>query len=191
MPRAGLTRDRVVDEAVTLVDDADLSLAVLADRLGVRVPSLYKHVDGLDDVTRAAATRCVRELTSVMRDAAVGVARDDAVRAVAIAYRRWAHEHPGRYRLAQRAPAPDDVDAVAAAGEAVDVVASALAGFRLDADHLVDAVRGLRACIHGFVSLEAAGGFGMPRSTDSSFDALIDALLGGYASAGSDAATRA
>ena len=73
MPRAGLTRDRVVDEAVTLVDDADLSLAVLADRLGVRVPSLYKHVEGLDDVTRAAATRCVRELTAVMRDAAVGV----------------------------------------------------------------------------------------------------------------------
>lgn len=191
MPRAGLTRDRVIDEAVLVVDDGELSLAVLADRLGVRVPSLYKHVDGLDDVTRAAATRCGRELTAVMRAAAVGVAREDAVRAVARACRRWAHEHPGRYRIAQRAPAADDPDAVAAASEAVDVVAGALAGFRLDADRLVDAVRGLRACIHGFVSLEAAGGFGMPRSTDESFDALIDTLLRGYASAGSDAATRA
>lgn len=191
MPRAGVTRERVIDEAVRVVDDGELSLAVLADRLGVKVPSLYKHVDGLDDVARAAATRCIRELTGVMREAAVGVARSDAVRAVSRAYRTWAQEHPGRYRLAQRAPAPGDADAIAAASEAVDVVMSTLAGYRLDDDRLIDAVRGLRASIHGFVSLEVAGGFGMPRSTDTSFDALIDSLVRGYSADESDAATRA
>lgn len=180
MPRAGLTRDRVIDEAMSAVDDGELSLAVIAERLGVRVPSLYKHVDSLDDLVRSVSTRCVTELTMVMRDAAVGVARDDAVRSLARAYRVWAKQHPGRYRLAQRAPAPGDAEAIAAASAAVDVVVTTLAGFGFDPDAEVDAVRGLRAAIHGFVSLEAAGGFGMARSTDESFDALIGSLLRGY-----------
>nr|MDT0664287.1 TetR family transcriptional regulator [Micromonospora sp. DSM 115978] len=53
MPRAGLSRDRVVAEAAALADTAGLdavTLSTLADRLGVRVPSLYKHVDSLDDL---------------------------------------------------------------------------------------------------------------------------------------------
>lgn len=181
MPRAGLTRERVIDEATRAVDDGELSLAVVAERLGVRVPSLYKHVDGLDDLIRSVSVRCVVELTAIMRNAAVGVARDDAVRSLARAYRGWAMKHPGRYRLAQRAPAAEDAEAIAAATAAVDVVVSTLAGFGFDPDAEVDAVRGLRAAIHGFVSLEAAGGFGMARSTDESFDALIASLLRGYA----------
>ncbi|HJY03666.1 MAG TPA: TetR family transcriptional regulator, partial [Streptosporangiaceae bacterium] len=51
MPRAGLTEARVVDEAEQMADEVGLSgltLAALADRLGVRYPSLYKHVDGMD-----------------------------------------------------------------------------------------------------------------------------------------------
>ena len=40
----------------------------------------------------------------------------------------------------------------------------------------VDAVRSLRAVIHGFVTLEAAGGFGLPRSLDATYTRLIDSL---------------
>ena len=50
--RPRLTADRVVAEAAALADERGiqaLSLSPLAERLGVRVPSLYKHVGGLDD----------------------------------------------------------------------------------------------------------------------------------------------
>ena len=49
VPRAGLTEARVVDEAERIADEvglARLTLAAIADRLGVRQPSLYKHIDG-------------------------------------------------------------------------------------------------------------------------------------------------
>ncbi len=56
-----------------------------------------------------------------------------------------------------------------------------LAGYDLAEDDKIDAIRALRASIHGFVMLEATGGFGMPRETDRSFDAMILALTRGFA----------
>lgn len=181
MPRAGLSPERVVEEAERLVDEGDLTLAALAARLGVRVPSLYKHVDGLDALLRALRTRATAELADVMRRSAVGVARDDAVIALARAYRTWAAQHPGRYLLAQHPPAPDDAEAVVAAEAAVQVVADVLAGYDMADEDRIDAIRALRASIHGFVMLESAGGFGMPRETNRSFDAMILALTRGFA----------
>ena len=74
MPRAGLDRERVVDAAIAIADDEGLhavSLARVAAALGVRPPSLYKHVDGRDALLRAIAVRSVRELTDALRAAAV------------------------------------------------------------------------------------------------------------------------
>ena len=39
-----------------------------------------------------------------------------------------------------------------------------------------------RAAVHGFVALEAAGGFGLPRDTDRSFDQMIAGLDRAYLS---------
>jgi hypothetical protein len=41
---------------------------------------------------------------------------------------------------------------------------------------MIDAVRMLRAALHGFVALEAAGGFGLPQSVDGTFTRLVDSL---------------
>ena len=51
MPRAGLNGGDVVAAAAALADEtgyAGLTMGLLADRLDVRTPSLYKHVGGLD-----------------------------------------------------------------------------------------------------------------------------------------------
>ena len=44
------------------------------------------------------------------------------------------------------------------------------------AEDAIDAVRSLRAVMHGFVTLEAAGGFGLPQSVDATYARLIDSL---------------
>jgi hypothetical protein len=53
-------------------------------------------------------------------------------------------------------------------------VAAVLSGFGLTGDDMVHAIRGLRALMHGFVSLEAAGGFAMPLDLDESYHRLVD-----------------
>ena len=43
----------------------------------------------------------------------------------------------------------------------------------------IHAVRAVRAALHGFVALEAAGGFGLPVDREASFDRLVAALAAG------------
>jgi AcrR family transcriptional regulator len=182
MPRAGLHPDAVV-EAAARIADADgldaVTLARLAGELGVRTPSLYSHVGGLDDLRRRLAARGARELADAMQEAAAGRARGDALRAVATAYREYAREHPGSYLALQRAAdLPGDAGA-----RAVRVFTAVLAGYGLGGDDAIHATRAVRAALHGFAALEAGGGFGMEQSVDESFRRLISLLDVGLAAA--------
>lgn len=179
MPRAGLTPDVVVARAAELADrdgyDA-LNLATLAAQLGVRVPSLYKHVAGLGDLQRRVALAGLHGLDAALRDAAVGRAGSEALHAVAHAYRRYAADFPGRYTAALRAPDPDDEQARAVAGGLTELMLAVLRGYGLQGDDAVHAVRGVRSALHGFASLEHAGGFGLPYDLDASFEHLLATL---------------
>jgi len=57
-PRNTLSRDRIVDAALALIDDDGLdalTMPRLAGRLGVGTMSLYRHVDDKDDLVNAVA----------------------------------------------------------------------------------------------------------------------------------------
>jgi AcrR family transcriptional regulator len=180
VPRAGLSETRVVEEAERIVDEVGLqrlTLAALAERLGVRQPSLYKHIDGMDGLQRSIAVRAKNELAEILAHAAVGRARGDALTSISHAYRAWAIEHPGRYASAQRAPAAGDVDDEAASRSVVQVASEVLVGFELRDDDAIDAIRAMRATLHGFVTLETGGGFGLPVDIDRSFDRLVRGLV--------------
>jgi len=202
MPRVGLTHERVVANAAMVVDEVGLeglTLAAVAKRVGVAVPSLYKHIDGLDALKRDLAVLCVRELTAAISIVAVGRAGRDALHAIANAYRNYARDHPGRYAASVRGPGPDDGELIEANEALLAIFLAALAGYGITAastsfgrllnrtepasprgehalNDAIDAVRSLRAVIHGFVALEAVGGFGLQRSLDATYTRLIDAL---------------
>jgi AcrR family transcriptional regulator len=189
VPRAGLSPAAVVDAAAALADAEGLeglTLASIAASVGVRTPSLYNHVASLEDVRRRLALRGVSELGAAMRDAAVGRARDDALVAMAHAYRAYANRHPGRYAATQRAPAEDDPELVAASDAAVEVLLAILRGYGLEGEDAIHAARGVRSALHGFVALETGGGFGLPVALDTSFERMVAALARGLS--GSDRA---
>lgn len=179
MARAGLSARAVVDAAAELADREGLdavTLARLAADAGVRPPSLYAHVAGLDDLRRRLAIRGTRELAAAMREAATGRSGADALRAVAAALRDYARSHPGTYLAAQRAPAADDAEALAAGSDAVDVLTAVLAGYGLTGDDTIHAARAVRSALHGFAVLEAGGGFGIKLDLDESFARMVDLL---------------
>ncbi|HEX3873441.1 MAG TPA: TetR-like C-terminal domain-containing protein [Solirubrobacteraceae bacterium] len=183
MPRAGLDSAAVVAAAASLADldglDA-VTLARLSKLLGVRPPSLYAHVAGLDDLRRRIGLRGARELAAALSSAAAGRSRGDALRSIADAYREYAHAHPGTYAALQRLSDPADAGAAAAGTAVVAVVLAVLRGYELDGDDAIHAVRAIRAALHGFVALEADGGFGIPLSVDQSFARLVAVLDRGF-----------
>ncbi|MEU7843308.1 WHG domain-containing protein [Micromonospora sp. NPDC049114] len=179
MPRAGLNQQTVVREAARLADEVgyhQLTLAALASRLGVALPSLYKHIKGADALSQKLAALASAELATELTTAAAGRSGGDALRAMADAYRAYAHRHPGRYPATQRVPDPSDPDHVEAGERAVGAIFAVLRGYGLTGDDAVDATRALRSALHGFVALEAAGGFGLPREVDRSYHQLVAGL---------------
>jgi AcrR family transcriptional regulator len=172
----------VVAEAAALADERGiqaLSLAPLAERLGVRVPSLYKHVGGLDDLHRRLALAGLRDLADELGVATVGRSGRDALLACATAWRAYAKAHPGRYGAIQRAPDSDDTELLAAATRLTELVFAILRGYGLDEEQTVHATRAVRSALHGFVTLEAAGGFGLPQGVDDSYARLVALLDSG------------
>jgi AcrR family transcriptional regulator len=156
-----------------------LALAHVAAQLGVRLPSLYNHVDGLPGLRRELALLGLREFLDRISRAAIGKTGDEAVMAVAQAYRRFVLDRPGLYAATVPATAPDDQALQQASQAILDVILAVLAPYGLTEQAAIHAVRGLRSITHGFATLELAGGFGMPLDRDESFCLLIYAYVAG------------
>lgn len=178
MPRAGLDPAVVVAAAAELADEvglANVTMGLLAERLGVRAPSLYKHIDGQADLNRRIAVLALTELDDALRDALQGRAGRDALSAAARTIRAFVIKHPGRYAATIRIneDGPDD-PLVAAGARALESLSAVVAGYAFDPADTTHALRMLRSLFHGFAVLEAAGGFQMKTDVDDSFEWLID-----------------
>ena len=178
-PRPGLTKQIVVDAAVDLINEDGieyLSIAALAKRLNIRSPSLYNHIDGLAGLRRELVLRGLHLLTVDLQAAAMGRAGYDALTEVSKAYRNFARQQPGLYTLTLRSTEQGDPELQAVGHAAVAVVLAVLRGYNLDEESALHAMRCLRSALHGFVSLEAAGGFGLPLDLDQSFEQLVNMI---------------
>jgi AcrR family transcriptional regulator len=184
MPRVGLTAQGVIDAAAALADEHGIdavTLAALAGGLGVKPPSLYKHVDGLEAIHSGIALKGLREMNARIIHATAGLHREDALVALAKAYRRFSIEHPGLYAATLRVSPQKSPEIDAAAGIFVGVLSSVLEGFDIEGTEALHAIRALRAIVHGFVSLDASGAFGTASNTDESFVRLIRSFAAGLA----------
>jgi AcrR family transcriptional regulator len=177
VPRAGLSPASVTEAGALLADEVgfdQLSMGLLAERLGVKTPALYNHVTSQAQLAHRIAILATTELADAIRDATQGRAGRDALVAGAQAMRRYVREHPGRYAAgnAARPAGPDDA-LMAAADRVLTSWAAMLRGYRLDPDQEIHALRTLRSMLHGFATLEAAGGFQLDAPVDASFAWMI------------------
>jgi AcrR family transcriptional regulator len=180
MPRAGLNKALVIERAAQLLNEGGpegLTLAALAASHGVRIPSLYKHVNGMPAIQRGIMLSAKAGLGNALGGAAIGKSREDAIAAMSYAYRRWALAHPGEYPMTQLPPIPGDDADVTVSTEILEIVVAVLAGYSLVGDDAIDATRFFRAILHGFVSLEIGGGFRMAVDLERSFQRLVESVV--------------
>jgi AcrR family transcriptional regulator len=177
VPRAGLNGDEVTAAAAALADEIGIhgvTMGLLAERLGVRPPSLYKHVDSLADVQHRVASLAMAELSELIRDEVQGKSGTEALAAFMTATRGYVLAHPGRYMATTgvEARGPDD-PLLAAADRVIGSLAAVLRGYGIAAGEMDHALRTVRSTIHGFAVLEASRGFQWAADTDESFRWLI------------------
>ena len=182
-PRARLDRVSIIASALVVIDRGSLealTLAAVANELGVGSPALYNHLDNVDELRYEVAIHATGELTSELRNAALGHAGDDAIAALAGAYRAFAHNNPARYASTLLPPKRSDDLLATANAELLDVFARIIAaGYGMSGHQAIHCARTARSAIHGFVSLEAVNGFTDPADRDDSFEHLIRTVTAG------------
>ena|ERR1700742_5011382 len=180
MPRAGLSRPDVIAAAAELADEVgfqELTMGLLAQRLGIRTPSLYKHVTDLADLRHGVAVVAMNEVGEELRDALQGRSGREALTVMATTIRSYASAHPARYAAANgtRVTGPDDPLLIAGI-RVVDSIAAALRGYGIADSEMVHAIRTIRSTIHGFALLQQTEGFQYREDPDDTFTWMIDFL---------------
>jgi AcrR family transcriptional regulator len=187
-PKAGgrrparLSRDSIVNAALTFLDregwDA-LTINALATQLGTKGPSLYNHVQSLEDLRRTVRMRVVGDIIDMLNTVGQGRTRDDAVTAMASAYRSYAHHHPGRYSAFTRMPLDgDDPEFTDATRAAAAPVIAVLASYGLDGEDAFYVALEFWSAMHGFVLLEMTGAMN-GIDTDAVFTDMVMRLASG------------
>lgn len=158
-----------------------VTMQAIAERVGVRGPSLYKRFPNRAAVISAIGAAAVDDLALELEPLTGGPDPAAALRAIAIAYRAFAHANPRAYELVfMNLPAdarpPADRNALAAAP--VLTLAERLVG----PDRALEAARLVTAFAHGFISMELSGAFRLGGDIDDAYrygvGVLVDALAG-------------
>jgi AcrR family transcriptional regulator len=183
--RARLTKTTVVQAAAELLNEEGpgaLSLNRLAEKLEVRTPSLYNHVDGLPGLQRELAILNARLLADRLSAAAIGKSGEELFMVVAQAFRVYVKEYPGLYlstlRSSSKQQVPDE-NLMREEERAVNVGLAVMASLGLHREDAIHALRAFRSMVHGFASLEVAGSFGLPQDCNESFRRMVQFLVAG------------
>lgn len=152
-----------------------LNVNRVAQRLGIRTPSLYNHVAGADDLRRAVALevleRAAREVVLDPKDEAEPMA---FIRALAEGLRRFARANANLYLFLMATPLSWDSDPFTPHwSRTQERFAATVAGFKLPPEETMHAARFVTAAIQGFIRLELRGSFTSHGHTDESFEWML------------------
>ena len=185
-PREGLSRrlnaSALVSAASEIIDRdgiGALTLTVLANSLDVKPPSLYAHVQSLDDLQQKIAVFGLQELERAILHSGFGKSGEKAVRALCSAYRDFAHRRPGLYAASYLWVKLDNSEVREMTTRLADVVMQILEPLfvGLDRPDRIHRLRIIRIALHGIISLEQSHAFWEPVDLNQTFDHMLDMLL--------------
>lgn len=155
--RKGLTKEKIIDAAVLLLEEGsleDFSVYKLAEKLGVSVSSLYKHVANVDEINFEIALRAVDELILLQNAAMEGKSRQEAVWDMAAAFRKFAFSHPKAFKMITVLPGSFPASSRNFRKHLMEPIRKAVELYDISEDQRMHWLRILRSTMHGFVTYE-------------------------------------
>ncbi|MCG8673518.1 MAG: TetR/AcrR family transcriptional regulator, partial [Pseudomonadales bacterium] len=103
-PRRRNTKERIIDEAEKLASIhgiEHLKLQDVADKIGIKLPSVYAHFSGREDILAAMGSRINRAFTQMFQPKA-GEASKESLRRSAVELAEFLGTNPAYFRLMLR-----------------------------------------------------------------------------------------
>ncbi len=160
---------RVAGELLAEDGREGVSMRRIADRLGMRAPSLYKHFPDKRALEHALISAGFEQLAAAFTDALAAADQHDPLRTLAITYRRFATQRAHLYRLMTEDELDRSLLAPGVEDAASRPLVDALAGDG-------DLARAAFAFVHGMTVLELNRRFPPDADLDAAWERGIAAL---------------
>lgn len=181
MKGKGLTMERIAETAMRLVSEKGynkFSMRELAQELHCKAASLYNHIESIDDINRQVGLLASEKMNAVLEEATAGKTRDEALIALAYAYRDFVRNENELYQAIMGMPSIKMADTLAAGRDSLKVVRQVIAQYNISRANAVNFSRCFRAALHGFASYEVAGYYTAPEATAiDSFKFLVSGYV--------------
>ena len=182
MARSGINQEKIILTAAKIADHKGLNhlnLHELAKQLGIRPPSLYNHISGIDGLRRAMMLYAIPLLTKDVTYAVIGLSGIEALKAFCMAYYSFATHNPGLYEAMQWWNRATDKEVEEAFRDFMLVLNKILEPYDLDNEQHQHVYCLLRGLMHGFSSIAAFGGFSPDMPLRENYEWSINVTLQG------------
>lgn len=182
MGRIGVDVDKITETAAKIANEAgyeNITLKMIADELGIKTPSLYNHIDGLEDVKRLLMIYGWKQMEERMIQSAIGVAGYDAIKAGCYAFYEYATENPGVFNAMLWYNKFQNEDTMEATSGLFVVLFKITSSLNISEENCNHIIRTLRGFLEGFSLLVNNGAFGNPISIAESFELSLNVLIEG------------
>ena len=177
-----ITKAAVIQTASDIADEKGLnnvSLNIVAEQLSIRTPSLYNHIESLDDLLREVAHNGMRTMNQRMAQAAIGKSGDPAIKAVAIEYLNYMIEHCGVYETIQWATWHGTDETAKIFCEYTDLLKTLILSCDFGTENVTEILNLLTGFLHGYTTLQLRYAFSDPGKVRNELAVALDTVLMG------------
>jgi AcrR family transcriptional regulator len=176
--------ETIIETAHALIEKdgvENLSLGKLAGEIGIKAPSLYRHIANKEALLHAVIEQTYLNMFQAYDDALAEASDDpiDQLVKLSQAQRNFAHQNPNTYMLAYTTANPElqsNPDMLLEKAMSIQQIMIQVSG----EENSLPALRGSLALTHGFISLELNGQFRRGGDLTAQFTEIINAYLRGW-----------
>lgn len=181
MAKKGVSKESITAAALILIEEKGLaafSLRALAASMQIQVSSLYNHISGQNELLTEVGFRAVQMMTRQEELAITGRHTDEALYALADAYRLFAKEHPELYRIIMGVHILHLSVLETELKKIVAPILTVLSGYGIPPERQMHYQRILRSIMHGFYAHESTGGFSLAEvDRETSYHLAIQCVM--------------
>lgn len=185
MAKANIDKETIINKAVELVNSVGIdkvTLKMLAENLGIKSPSLYNHIGGIDDLKKQLMIYGWKQAEQRITLAVIGVSGYDAIRAMCYAFYDYVIENPGVFNVMLWYNKFQSEEMEMATAQLLTIIFKITSSLNIPDDYCFHLIRTFRGFLEGYFLLVNNGSFGHPLPIFESFEISIEILIAGIQS---------
>ena len=185
MAKANIDKETIINKAVELVNSVGIdkvTLKMLAENLGIKSPSLYNHIEGIDDLKKQLMIYGWKQAEQRITLAVIGVSGYDAIRAMFYAFYDYVIENPGVFNVMFWYNKFQSEEMEMATAQLLTIIFKITSSLNIPDDYCFHLIRTFRGFLEGYFLLVNNGSFGHPLPIFESFEISIEVLIAGIQS---------